>query len=405
MKSNYKPLGDYIQEVNIRNSDLAITKLLGVSMEKTFIPSVANIIGVDLSIYKVLKKDQLACKLMSVGRDEKLPVDLYKEQEPAIVSSAYYVFEPKNKEELLPEFLFMWLCRPENDRYIGFVSGGDVRGGISWDMFCSIPIKVPHIDTQRQIVAEYNVIQNRIAVNQQLIQKLEDTAQTIYKQWFVDFEFPDEEGKPYLSNGGAMVWNEELQKEIPQGWEYEEISTIAKDVITGKTPPTNNEDNFGNFMPFVTIPDLHNNPFVETAIRFLSKKGVAHQKNKTLPIGSICVSCIGTAGLTSITAVECQTNQQINSILCKDEVSVYYIYITLSGLKKQIIEWGGKGSIGVNMNKNEFSKIKIEVPQKKIMYNFDKVIKPIFELLKIYLRANRKFTGLKTLLLSKLATI
>ena len=169
MRLSYNPLGKYIQEINVRNSDLAIKNLLGVSMEKTFIPSVANLNGVDLSVYKILKKDQLACKLMSVGRDEKLPVDLYKDENPSIVSSAYYVFEPKDKKELLPEYLMMWLCRPENARYIGFISGGDVRGGISWETFCSLPIKVPKIDKQREIVKEYNVIQNRIALNQQPI--------------------------------------------------------------------------------------------------------------------------------------------------------------------------------------------------------------------------------------------
>jgi type I restriction enzyme S subunit len=231
MKSIYSELGKYIREVNERNSDLAITNLLGVSMEKTFIQSVANLNGVDMSVYKVLKNEQLACKLMSVGRDEKLPVDLYREQEPSIVSSAYYVFEPKDKEELLPEYLMMWLCRPENDRYIGFISGGDVRGGISWETFCSLPIKVPSISKQREIVKEYNIIQNRIALNQQLIQKLEETAQAIYKQWFVEFEFPDENAKPYKSNGGEMVWNEELQKEIPKGWEAGTLENVANQLM------------------------------------------------------------------------------------------------------------------------------------------------------------------------------
>ncbi|MBK7959268.1 MAG: restriction endonuclease subunit S [Bacteroidetes bacterium] len=165
---------------------------------------------------------------MSVGRDEKLPVDLYREQEPSIVSSAYYVFEPKDKEELLPEYLMMWLCRPENDRYIGFISGGDVRGGISWETFCSLPIKVPSISKQREIVKEYNVIQNRIALNQELIQKLEETAQAIYREWFVGFEFPDENGKPYKSSGGDMVWNEELAKEIPKGWELKDLGNVIQ---------------------------------------------------------------------------------------------------------------------------------------------------------------------------------
>lgn len=228
MPSNYKRLGDYIQEVNLRNSDLNIDKLIGVSIEKKFISSVANIVGTDMSVYKIIKKNQLACKLMSVGRDEKLPVDLYMSDESAIISSAYYVFEPKDHEVLLPEYLKMWLFRTETDRYVGYISGGDVRGGISWDTFCNMPIIIPSIEKQQEIVQEYNTIQNRIALNNQLISKLEETAQAIYKQWFVDFEFPDEKGKPYKSNGGKMVWCEELEKEIPEGWEVEQLGNIIE---------------------------------------------------------------------------------------------------------------------------------------------------------------------------------
>lgn len=231
MKSNYSELGQYIREVNERNSGLEITNLLGVSMEKTFIKSVANINGVDMSVYKVIRSEQLACKLMSVGRDEKLPVDIYKDLEPSIVSSAYYVFEPKDKEELLPEYLMMWLCRKENDRYIGFISGGDVRGGISWETFCSLPIKVPSITKQREIVNEYNIIQNRIKLNKQHIKKMEETAQAIYREWFVEFEFPDEYGLPYKSNGGVMVWCEELGKEIPDGWYLGKLENITNQLM------------------------------------------------------------------------------------------------------------------------------------------------------------------------------
>ena len=231
MQKNYKRLGDYIQEFNVRNTDLAITNLLGVSIEKTFIPSVANLNGVDLSVYKILKKDQLACKLMSVERDKKLPVDLYREEKPAIVSSAYYVFEPKNKEELLPEYLMMWLFRPESDRYFGFISGGDVRGGITWETFCSLPIKVPKIEKQREIVKEYKTVERRIQINEELCQKLEETAQAIYKQWFVDFEFPDENAKPYKSSGGEMIECE--IGEIPKNWELKEITSIC-DITSSK---------------------------------------------------------------------------------------------------------------------------------------------------------------------------
>lgn len=405
MRSNYKPIGDFIHKVDNRNRDLQVTRLLGLSMTKEFRETTSNTVGTDMSVYKVMSKYQFACDFMSPIRVSKLPVVLKLDDEPNLVSPAYPVFEVNDRKELDPEYLMMWFRRPEFDRYATFKCDAAIRGGYDWEELCETLIPMPNINKQREIVKEYNTIQNRITLNQQLIQKLEETAQAIYREWFVEFEFPDENGQPYKSNGGEMVWCEELEKEIPKGWDYEEISTISKEIVTGKTPPTANEENFGDFMPFVTIPDLHNNVFVETAIRYLSKKGVAHQRNKTLPVDSICVSCIGTAGLVSITAVECQTNQQINSVLCKDGVSVYYTYITLSALEKQITEWGGKGSVGVNMNKTEFSQMKIEVPRNDVMNDFDKIIKPIFELIKVNLKEKQKLTELKELLLSKLATV
>ena len=389
MKSNYKPLGKYIQPVVGRNNDLGDLPLVGLSIQKKFIPSIANTIGTNMATYRIVKRNQFAYGPVTSRNGDKITIALFDDYDEALISQAYTPFEVKENKELDPEYLMMWFRRPEFDRYARFKSNGSAREIFDWEEMCNTLLPVPHIDKQREIVKEYNTIQNRINLNQQLIQKLEETAQAIYREWFVEFEFPDENGQPYKSNGGEMVWCEELEKEIPKGWDYEEISTISKEIVTGKTPPTANEENFGDFMPFVTIPDLHNNVFVETAIRYLSKKGVAHQRNKTLPVDSICVSCIGTAGLVSITAVECQTNQQINSVLCKDGVSVYYTYITLSALEKQITEWGGKGSVGVNMNKTEFSQMKIEVPRNDVMNDFDIIIIPIFELIKVNLKENQ----------------
>jgi type I restriction enzyme S subunit len=405
MKSNYKPLGKYIQPVVGRNNDLGDLPLVGLSIQKKFIPSIANTIGTNMATYRIVKRNQFAYGPVTSRNGDKITIALFDDYDEALISQAYTPFEVKENKELDPEYLMMWFRRPEFDRYARFKSHGSAREIFDWEEMCNTLLPVPHIDKQREIVKEYNTIQNRKNLNQQHIQKHEQTAQAINSESLVEFEFPDENGQPYKSNGGEMVWCEELEKEIPKGWDYEEISTISKEIVTGKTPPTANEENFGDFMPFVTIPDLHNNVFVETAIRYLSKKGVAHQRNKTLPVDSICVSCIGTAGLVSITAVECQTNQQINSVLCKDGVSVYYTYITLSALEKQITEWGGKGSVGVNMNKTEFSQMKIEVPRNDVMNDFDKIIKPIFELIKVNLKEKQKLTELKELLLSKLATV
>ena len=223
MKSIYKKIGDYIRLVDERNNGLKVKKLLGLSISKQFIPSVANIIGTDMENYKIIRKNQFACSIMQVSRDKKMPIALLQEYDEAIISQAYPIFEVSNTDKLLPEYLMMWFTRQEFDRETCFYAIGGVRGSLEWEDFCDMLVPVPHIDKQREIVKEYNVIQNRIALNQQMIEKLEETAQAIYKEWFVEFEFPDENGKPYKSSGGEMCWNEELGKEIPVGWNVNKI--------------------------------------------------------------------------------------------------------------------------------------------------------------------------------------
>ena len=227
MTKNYKRIGEYIRLIDQRNKGLQVKQLLGLSISKQFIPSVANIIGTDMENYKIIRKNQFACSTMQVRRDKKMPVALLQEVDEAIISQAYPIFEVKDEQELLPEYLMMWFTRSEFDREACFHAVGGVRGSLEWEDFCDMQLPIPHPDKQREIVKEYNAIQNRIALNQQLIQKLEETAQAIYRAWFVEFEFPDENGKPYKSNGGEMVWNEELEKEIPKGWEDRFLSDFA----------------------------------------------------------------------------------------------------------------------------------------------------------------------------------
>ncbi|MBP4141964.1 restriction endonuclease subunit S [Flavobacterium sp. P4023] len=219
MKSNYKRLGDYIQEVNIRNKALIEAPLMGVSIKKVLMPSIANIIGTDMSTYKLIKKNQFAYGSVTSRNGDKISIALLEEHDNAMVSQAYTVFEAIDENELLPEYLMMWFRRPEFDRYARFMSHGSAREIFSWTEMRDTLLPIPSPEKQLEIVKEYNTIQNRISLNNQLITKLEETAQAIYKQWFVDFEFPDENGKPYRSNGGEMVFCEELAKEIPVGWD------------------------------------------------------------------------------------------------------------------------------------------------------------------------------------------
>jgi type I restriction enzyme S subunit len=234
--------------VDNRNKELKDLELVGVTVNKKFIPSVANTIGSNMANYKLIKKDQFACSLMQVRRDGKIPVALMEDEE-AIISQAYPVFEIINIDELLPQYLMMWMSRSEFDREACFYAVGGVRGSLEWEDFCAMQLPVPMIEKQKEVVKEYQTIVDRIKLNEQLNQKLEDTAQSIYKEWFVNFEFPDENGKPYKSNGGEMEYCDELDMEVPKGW----LGTRYEKVMNFKTGKLNSNaaiDN-GEF-PFFT---------------------------------------------------------------------------------------------------------------------------------------------------------
>lgn len=185
-KAEYKRLGDYIREVDVRNRNLEVTKLLGVSISKEFMPSIANTIGTDMSSYKVVEFRQFAYGPVTSRNGDKISISLYREEENAIISQAYTVFEVKNKQELLPEYLMMWFRRPEFDRYARFKSHGSAREIFSWEEMCDVELPIPPIEQQQKIVSEYEAVTHRIHLNEQIIAKLEETAQALYRKMFVD---------------------------------------------------------------------------------------------------------------------------------------------------------------------------------------------------------------------------
>lgn len=251
MRSNYKKLGQFIREVSVKNKDLSVELLLGVSITKQFIPSIANTVGTDMSNYKVVEHHQFAYGPVTSRNGEKISVALLSE-EKCIVSTSYTVFEIVDTELLDPEYLMMWFRRSEFDRYARYMSHGTVRELFGWQEMCDVELPVPSIEKQREIVREYNVVNDRIALNEQLTQKLEDTAQALYKQWFVDFEFPiskeyaesigrpELEGKPYKSSGGEMEFNEHLETEIPQAWSAEKLGDMCQ-VLDSRRKPLSGE--------------------------------------------------------------------------------------------------------------------------------------------------------------------
>jgi type I restriction enzyme S subunit len=290
MKSSYKRLGDFIQPIKVRNVGFEAKDLLGINVNKHFMPSVANIVGTDLTNYKIVKKNQFACNRMHVGRDYRIPIAVSKREEPFMVSPAYDVFQIKNSELLLPEYLMLWFERAEFDRNAWFYTDADVRGGLAWQAFEDMQLPIPHIDKQREIVKEYNAIQNRIALNEQMIKKLEETAQAIYREWFVEFEFPDENGKPYKSSGGEMIWSEEVGKEIPEGWEVASIGKYSK-VKSGFAFKSEWWQNSG--VPVIKIGSINNNTIDKDSLDFVSADKVEKAKNYRVQEGDIVIAMTG----------------------------------------------------------------------------------------------------------------
>lgn len=185
MKSNYKALYELVERIDERNSDGSVTDLLGVSIDKCFIKSVANTNGTDLTKYKVIRKDDFAVSLMQVSRDSKIPVARLDEYDKAIMSPAYPIFRVKDKKVILPEYLDMWFKRPEFDREAAFIAVGGVRGSMPWEEFEKMQLPVPPIEEQLEIVASYKAITDRIALKRRINDNLEATAQAVYKKMFV----------------------------------------------------------------------------------------------------------------------------------------------------------------------------------------------------------------------------
>lgn len=258
VKSNYKRLGDYIELIDERNVDLEITLLLGLSISKQFIPSVANTIGSNMKNYKIISKGQFACSIMQVRRDGKMPVALLEDYDEAIISQAYPVFQVKDESLLLPEYLMMWFSRSEFDRQATFHAVGGVRGSLEWEDFLNFELPIPSIEKQNEIVKEYNTIVNRIELNETLNQKLEETAQALYKHWFVDFEFPNENGEPYKSSGGKMVYCEEVDGEVPVGWK----SFFLNDLVQCNTTNRSNDKKIKN-IHYLDTSNITNNKIEE----------------------------------------------------------------------------------------------------------------------------------------------
>lgn len=190
MKEGYRLLGDFIQPVDERNRDLKVDYLLGVSISKQFIPSIANIVGTDLSSYKIVRTGQFAYGPVTSRNGEKISIALLQDKD-CIISSSYTVFEVTDNERLDPEYLMLWFSRPEFDRYTRYMSHGSVREIFDWDELCKVELPVPSIEKQRGIVKAYNTITDRIELKRKINDNLEAQTQALFDELFLRDGMPD----------------------------------------------------------------------------------------------------------------------------------------------------------------------------------------------------------------------
>lgn len=407
MQSNYRRLGDYIRLVDERNRNLEVTNLVGLTINKNFIPSVANIVDTDMSTYKIIRKNQFACSVMQVRRDKKMPVALWRDEKPAIISQAYPIFEIVDEQVVSPDYLIMWFTRSEFDREACFLAVGGVRGSLEWEDFLNMKFPLPSLEQQKEIVAEYEAVEHRIQLNKKLCAKLEETAQTIYRHWFEDFEFPvprhcEERGTSdeaistlgYKSSGGEMVECEELGKEIPKGWRVGKLEEVAK-IIMGQSPEGESYNQDGN-------GEIFYQGRTEFGFRFPSIKIFTTDPKRRAKKGEILMSVRAPVGDLNIATHDCCIGRGIASLNCKTGKNSFLFYLLLR-VRNQFDVSNDEGTIFGSITKEDLHGIRVLIPNDSVRINFNNYIEIVDNKIKTTSLQTQKLEELKGLLLGKMA--
>lgn len=350
MKSNYDVLGNYIRLIDTRNRESITDRVLGINIDKFFMPSVANVIGTDLSKYKLITKGKFACNPMHVGRDERLPVALYDEEKPAIVSPAYFMFEVIDNSILNEDYLMMWFRRPEFDRICWLHTDGSVRGGITWDDICRLELPIPPIENQLEIVNSYKAITERIALKQKINDNLVAVGTASIQK---------NVGRGALIN---LTEPEMDRLTLPDDFEIQTVSEFCRETKSGSTPSrTNNEYWENGTISWVKSGEVHNNITLQTE-EYITPLGLSESSTKLLPKDTVLMAMYGvTAGEVGYLAIEATTNQAICGMICNSKADAAYLYFSLIQSQAAISRLSNGGAQD-NLSKNFIDNIKIVVP-------------------------------------------
>lgn len=371
MKEGYRLLGDFIQPVDERNRDLRVDYLLGVSISKQFIPSIANIVGTDLSNYKIIRTGQFAYGPVTSRNGEKISIALLRDKD-CIISSSYSVFEVVNKNELDPEYLMLWFSRPEFDRYARYMSHGSVREIFDWDELCKVELPVPSIDKQRSIVRAYQTITERIELKRRLNDNLLATAQAVYKAWFVEY-------KPFGGN-------------CPISWRVGSVDEIAEFFDSMRKPLSSLERaDMARIYPYygaVSIVDYVDDYIFDGEYLLLSEDGIYVVDDSGHPLLQHIIG-------------KFWANNHAHILKGKAGFTEDSLYLFLSNTNMSPIV---TGAAQPKINQANLKSFPITIPDSEVLDRFNSVVHPLFAGKLNNEKEIRKLETIRELLLSRLVS-
>lgn len=377
----YKTIEELVTRVDERNNDGIVSELIGVSIDKCFIKSVANTNGTDLSKYKIIRKNDFAVSLMQVSRDGKIPVARLEEYEEAIMSPAYPIFRVKDKNVILPEYLEMWFKRPEFDREAAFIAVGGVRGSMPWEEFAKMKLPVPPIEKQRKIVNAYKIVTDRIALKQKINDNLEATIQAAFDKAFHDA-------------GVSLPETIIKQNKVPQGWTDATVGDFAS-VQTGPFgSQLHNEDYVESGTPIITVEHMDGKYIAHRNLPLVSQNDVDRLRKYDLHTGDIVFSRVGSVDRAVM--VSQHEDGWLFSGRClrvrpyDPDTGSYFLWWFNQPVIRQLVTASAVGATMPSINTSILNSIRIVFPQKDIVTQFCKMADGFIEIIATNLEEIRK---------------
>jgi type I restriction enzyme S subunit len=383
MKERYRLLGDFIQPVDERNKELKVDYLLGVSISKQFIPSIANIVGTDLSNYKIVRTGQFAYGPVTSRNGEKISIALLRDKD-CIISSSYTVFEVTDNERLDPEYLMLWFSRPEFDRYTRYMSHGSVREIFDWDELCKVELPVPSIEKQRGIVKAYNTITDRIELKRKINDNLVATVTAIYRRMFIE--------------GGRIYPTAPLKQ-------------LCSKIGSGATPKGGKTAYQESGVSLVRSTNVFDYAFSYDDLAHISDEQADQLSNVVVEENDVLFNITGVSVtrccIVPADVLPARVNQHVMILRPKTAMPMsYYIMTTLCSAenKGKLMGIAQSGSTREAINKQEMESFSIPVPPTKEVQDFEIKARGLYESVIRNTEEIMRLNVMQQLLLSQLSS-